>query len=366
MLKLTVKPTNNLYELFDCNSKEELYSLVRERSEKVQPLLNYMDYAKGNIGNKNSPINSPEALGRYIASTELPNKDMATIVFTNIKFQPLLLERTKINKKEDIINTIKKGIKAGATNTFLAIDSLMPLGENIETLKDMLDTIMLKTVDVIHYNKNDSSLYSEGARRKMYDLTEGYIDLYTEGYNSTNYSQKEEYTDFANYYAKEKIKNLDIVKDINEIKETIKIGYQHNKQEYFGYIAYSKNDKIIKAEELSRGGINASVVDPRTTLRELLFIENIKGVAFFHNHPSGNPKPSDEDLNLTKRLMNVLENFNIEYFDHFVIGMEKVFSFSDEIFGFESKNFEYQDLCLLREDDMLTQEKLDNDWEVEL
>ena len=150
MLKLTSKSKNNLYELFDCSSKEELYSLVRERSEKVQPLLNYIDYAKGNIGNKNLPIDSPEILGKYVSSIELPNKDMATIIFTNVKLYPLLLERTRINKKEDIIDTIKKGIEAGATHTFLAVDSLMPLKENIEMFKKMLDTIMLKTVDVTH------------------------------------------------------------------------------------------------------------------------------------------------------------------------------------------------------------------------
>lgn len=350
MLKLTNKSTNNLYEIFDCNSKEELYSLVRERSEKVQPLLNYIDYAKGNIGNKNLRIDSPETLGKYASSTELPNKDMATIIFTNAKLQPLLLERTRINKREDIIDTIKKGIEAGATHTFLAVDSLMPLKENIEILKDMLDTIMLKTVDTIHYNKNDGSLYSEKGKGKMHGLTEQYIDFYTDEHNPTNYSQKEEYLNFASFYAKEKTKELDIIEDINTIKETLKIGYQHSKQEYFGYIAYDKNNKIIKVAELSRGGISASVVDSRILLRELMFIENLKGIALYHNHPSGNTIPSDEDLNITKRLITVLEDFNIKYFDHFIIGMENVFSFADEVFGFESKNFKYQDLSLSRED----------------
>ena len=345
---MTTKKINSLYELFNCSSKEELYLLVKEKNKKVQSLLNYIDYAKGDIGNKNAKINSPEALGKYVISTDLPKDNTATIIFANAKLQPLLLDRVKMNKKEDIINAIKRGLEAGATNTFLAIDSTAVIERDKKKIKEMLDTIDLKVVDIVHYNNYDKSLYSEKGDEKIY-LTDENFDLYTDEHNLMNYSKKKEYTDFSSYYAKEKIKNLNILKDINEVKEILKVGYQHNVQEHFGYIAYNKDNNIVKVVELSKGGVNASIVDPRIFLRELMLIENIKGVAFYHNHPSGNPKPSDQDLNVTKMLTNVLENFNIEYFDHFIIGMENVFSFSDEVFGFESKNFKYQEICLSRE-----------------
>lgn len=342
------KTSNNLYELFDCNSKEELYSLVREKAEQVQPLLNYMDYVKGNIANRNKRIISPEILGQYLGAVELPKDKNGTMLFVDTKHYPLLLEKINLDKRETIIDAMKKGVIAGANSAFLALDSLFPLKEEIEEIKNMMKTLGLKFIDTMHYNDIDKSMYSMEKKDKIYNPGKQNIIHPNKG-NSIEYSEKEEYLNFANFYAKKKVMNLDIIKDIDEIKNIMKIGYQHNKQEVFGCISYDKNNRVIKAEDIALGGLNATIVDPRTVLRNLLTIENLKGVAFYHNHPTGDSSPSNEDINITHRLIDNLNNFNIEYFDHFIIGKEKVFSFVDEVFGCESMNIEYQDWTLTRE-----------------
>ncbi len=77
-------------------------------------------------------------------------------------------------------------------------------------------------------------------------------------------------------------------------------------------------------------------------------------MAVFHNHPSGNPTPSREDIEMTKKIKNVTEIFEIELLDHFIIGKEKTLSFSQEVSGFQSENLSYQDklgqMSIVKED----------------
>lgn len=351
MLILKNKPINNLYELFNCKSKEELHSLVKEGAEEVRSLLNYIDYAKGNIANKNERITSPVILGEYLSAIDFPREEKATILFADTKNQPLLLERIDLCKKEAIINVMKKGVISGANSAFLAVDSLINLRAKIEIFRNMTETLGIKLIDVMHCNDKDKTMYTEKGKDEINNLSKRSIISYDNENNFIDYSAKEEYLNYTNYYAKKKIKDLHIVKDIKEIKDIMKVGYQHNKQEIFGCIIYNENNQIMEVKDISMGGINAAVVDPRIILRNLINIDELKGVAFYHNHPSGNPSPSKEDVGITHRLIDNLKNFDIEYFDHFIIGKEKVFSFVDEVFGCESMNLEYQNSTFAREEE---------------
>lgn len=77
-------------------------------------------------------------------------------------------------------------------------------------------------------------------------------------------------------------------------------------------------------------------------------------MAVFHNHPSGNPTPSRDDIEMTKKIKNVIEIFEIEFLDHFIVGKEKTLSFSQEVSGFQSENLSYQDklgqMSIVKED----------------
>ena len=78
-------------------------------------------------------------------------------------------------------------------------------------------------------------------------------------------------------------------------------------------------NKILKIINVSIGGTNYAVIEPKNILAEPIKIEASK-IILVHNHPSGNPKPSIEDINITNRLYNCSKILGIELLDHIVIG----------------------------------------------
>ena len=137
---------------------------------------------------------------------------------------------------------------------------------------------------------------------------------------------------------------LNIIDETNSIKEKLKIGFQHHHQEVFGIIAYDNDEKVISAGELFKGGTDSSIVDLKVIAKNLLRLDDLKGVAIFHNHPSGNPTPSIEDISMTDKVVQMCEALGVEFLDHYIVGKEKILSFSKEVDEFQSKNFRYQDM----------------------
>ncbi len=90
----------------------------------------------------------------------------------------------------------------------------------------------------------------------------------------------------------------------------------------------SKN--TIKAlQVVSIGSLSSSLVHPREVFRSAI-INGAAAVILAHNHPSGDPAPSDEDLQITKRLCEVGKIVGIRCLDHIVIGSGRYFSFADQ------------------------------------
>lgn len=77
--------------------------------------------------------------------------------------------------------------------------------------------------------------------------------------------------------------------------------------------------QIIAVCHISHGSINMSI----TSIREIFkyaFMANSSSIVLTHNHPSGNPTPSQEDINLTKKLIEAGKLLNVEFLDHIIIG----------------------------------------------
>jgi DNA repair protein RadC len=91
----------------------------------------------------------------------------------------------------------------------------------------------------------------------------------------------------------------------------------------------NSQNAIIKWKELSTGTVNASLLSPRE-----LFLDALKNDAvsliLLHNHPSGNPSPSDKDIVITERIRKLGEELGIKLLDHIIIGDKKYYSFSEE------------------------------------
>lgn len=91
------------------------------------------------------------------------------------------------------------------------------------------------------------------------------------------------------------------------------------KQEKFYCLYLNTKNKIIYEKTVFIGSLNASIVHPREVYKEALR-RSAASVIVAHNHPSGDPTPSREDINVTKRLVKVGEVMGIECLDHIIIG----------------------------------------------
>lgn len=99
--------------------------------------------------------------------------------------------------------------------------------------------------------------------------------------------------------------------------------------EEFWAIFLNQNNKIIYKSRLFSGGINQSVVDIRILFKTAL--EHLAtGLIISHNHPSGNLKPSAEDLKITKQIQEAGKLLNIQLLDHLIITQTAYLSFADE------------------------------------
>lgn len=86
-------------------------------------------------------------------------------------------------------------------------------------------------------------------------------------------------------------------------------------------------NKVIKKEFLFEGGFDYSVIDIKTLIKKTLN-NNSTGVFILHNHPSGDPTPSENDIEVTKKIVEVFKNLELRFLDHIVIG-NRYFSFFD-------------------------------------
>ena len=96
----------------------------------------------------------------------------------------------------------------------------------------------------------------------------------------------------------------------------------HLEREVFGMMLLNSRHRLLAIEDVFIGTIDRTTVHPREVVKCCLRY-NAAAVVFFHNHPSGDPTPSQGDMELTRRLVGVLETVDVHVLDHFVIaGME--------------------------------------------
>ncbi len=89
--------------------------------------------------------------------------------------------------------------------------------------------------------------------------------------------------------------------------------------EQFGILLLDAKHRVIRTAVLSVGTLNSSIVEPREVFREAA-IGGATAIVIFHNHPSGDPTPSPEDVTLTRRLVAAGALIGIDVVDHLVLG----------------------------------------------
>ncbi|NMB26871.1 MAG: DNA repair protein RadC [Tissierellia bacterium] len=98
------------------------------------------------------------------------------------------------------------------------------------------------------------------------------------------------------------------------------------KKEHFKIAILDTKNQIISIENISIGNLNASIVHPREVFN-IAIKRSANSIILIHNHPSGDPTPSTEDINITHRLIEAGNIIGIKVLDHIIIGDNKHISF---------------------------------------
>ncbi|HHU30964.1 MAG TPA: DNA repair protein RadC [Firmicutes bacterium] len=104
---------------------------------------------------------------------------------------------------------------------------------------------------------------------------------------------------------------------------------RHYLREHFRVLLLDTKNKVLGMEEISIGSLNTSLVHPREVFRPAIR-KACASVILIHNHPSGDPTPSSEDIAVTRRLYEAGRLLGIEVLDHVVIGDGKFVSFREK------------------------------------
>ncbi len=114
----------------------------------------------------------------------------------------------------------------------------------------------------------------------------------------------------------------------NDVAEYYRPRLRDLKKEVFKCVLLDTKNRVIRDDEVSAGSLQASIVHPRETFKAAIR-ESAAAVIFIHNHPSGDTRPSQEDILLTKRLVHAGEVLGIQVLDHIIVGDSLHFSFRD-------------------------------------
>lgn len=101
------------------------------------------------------------------------------------------------------------------------------------------------------------------------------------------------------------------------------------KVEEFWVLFLNQANFLVHKEQISKGGISQTSVDLRIILK-IALEQMATGIILAHNHPSGNLKPSESDIHLTKKIKAAAKTLDIFVLDHLIITQKTYFSFSDE------------------------------------
>jgi len=206
--------------------------------------------------------------------------------------EKLINKGTKALKKDELLAIIlRAGIK-GKNALQVAKDILVKYGDkklldvSYEELRNMRGVGPTKAIQILAAIELGSRLFKEKSEKEVY-------------INSSK----------------------DAVKETEHIRE--------NKKENFVALYLDARNKLIHKETVSIGTLNANLVHPREVFEPA--VRNLAAqIILAHNHPSGDPEPSEDDLEITKRLIESGKILGIEVVDHIIITKNNFFSFKEK------------------------------------
>lgn len=119
------------------------------------------------------------------------------------------------------------------------------------------------------------------------------------------------------------------VKSHQDVIKLVKQQLKNKKKEHFLILCLDTRNNLIRIGNISTGTLDANLVHPREVFKEA--IQSLSSsIILVHNHPSGNPEPSDADIDITKRILETGKIVGIDVLDHIIVADNKSFSFKEK------------------------------------
>jgi len=119
------------------------------------------------------------------------------------------------------------------------------------------------------------------------------------------------------------------IREPKEVYEYLKNQMENLKKEQLKGLYLDSRNKLIYEELISLGTLTTNLIHPREVFRPAIE-KSAAAIILVHNHPSGDPEPSEDDIKITQQLIEASKLINIEILDHIIIGKGKYISFKDK------------------------------------
>jgi DNA repair protein RadC len=137
-------------------------------------------------------------------------------------------------------------------------------------------------------------------------------------------------TEIAKRQLKEQILGKTTIHGPEDLIEYLSMSMANLKEEVFKVVYLNSANVVIAVEDLFKGTIDQSAVYPREIIKRA-FELNASGLIFVHNHPSGDLKPSKDDLSLNRKLIGACRTVNLTPLDHLIISQSGYISFKNKL-----------------------------------
>ncbi|WP_017939689.1 RadC family protein [Zestomonas thermotolerans] len=139
------------------------------------------------------------------------------------------------------------------------------------------------------------------------------------GLGAAKYAQLQAVLEMARRHLAERLRRESALESPQAVRDYLKACLRHEPHEVFGCLFLDARHRVLAFEVLFRGTVDGASVYPRQVIRRALH-HNAAALILTHNHPSGVAEPSQADLQLTRRLKELLAQIDVRLLDHFVVG----------------------------------------------
>ncbi|WP_366139484.1 DNA repair protein RadC [uncultured Endozoicomonas sp.] len=126
----------------------------------------------------------------------------------------------------------------------------------------------------------------------------------------------------------QKLAKSDVITSPNSTREYLQLHFQGLEREVMACLFLDTRHRIIALETLFQGTLNSATVHPREVVKKALSL-NASSLILCHNHPSGDPEPSQADIQITQTLKEALQLVDIDVLDHMIVGQGEILSMAE-------------------------------------